>query len=81
MEKEWLAILTCLMDIFEKLNDFSLSLQGHNTNILIHSYEVKAFTTKTGLLLNKLVTGIYEIFPCFSKTIIEIKVALNQVRV
>jgi hypothetical protein len=48
-DKKWLAILTYLIDMFEKLNDLNLSLQDQKTNILILSDEVKAFIMKTGL--------------------------------
>jgi hypothetical protein len=49
MDEKWLVILTYLMDIFEDLNDLSLSLQGRNTIILILSNKVKDFTMKIGL--------------------------------
>jgi hypothetical protein len=57
MDEKWLEILTYLTDIFKKLNDLNLSLQSHNTNILILSDEVKAFTAKTDLLKNELMNG------------------------
>jgi hypothetical protein len=76
MDEKWLAILTYLTDIFEKLNDFNLSLQSHNTNILILSDKVKPFTTKIALWKNEHVSQNYEMFPCFDQFIDENEVDL-----
>lgn len=45
-DEEWLCRLAYLSDIFLKLNELNLSLQGEQLNILVANDKIKAFTKK-----------------------------------
>ncbi len=42
----WLASLSYLVDIFDRLNGLNLSLQGRETHVLLLADKVHAFTQK-----------------------------------
>lgn len=75
------SYLPYLADCFEKLNDFNLSLQGRNTNISILSDKEKAFATNIDLWKNEVMSGNYEMFPCFAQFVDENEVDFEQVKV
>lgn len=67
----WLAKLSYLVDIFEKLNDLNLSLQGANTTIITSANKIEAFKTKLSLSQAQLNKNYTDMFPCFSDFIKE----------
>jgi hypothetical protein len=77
-DEKWLALLTYLTDISENLNELNLFPQGRNTNILILSGE--ALTKKICLWKDELVSGNYEMFPCFAQFVKENEVDFEQVQ-
>ena len=48
-DKNWLCKLCYLSDVFEKLNDLNLSLQGENSNIFTLIFKIEAFMKKIGM--------------------------------
>ncbi|GBM01005.1 hypothetical protein AVEN_55518-1 [Araneus ventricosus] len=56
-----------MVDIFEKLNDLNLSLQGESTNILASSSKIEAFKNKLILWQGELNKNNVDMFPCFSE--------------
>jgi hypothetical protein len=49
-DKLWICRLTYLCDIFDKINNLNLQLQGFNKNILILHNKVQAFKKKISIL-------------------------------
>ena len=45
-DKNWLYKICYLSDIFEKLNDLNLSLQGENSNVFTLIFKIEAFMKK-----------------------------------
>ena len=63
-DKNWLCKLCYLSDIFEKLNDLNLSLQGQNSNVFILISKIEAFMKKITIWLHKVANSSYEMFTC-----------------
>ena len=51
-DKNWLCKLCYLSDIFEKLNDLNLSLQGQNSNVFILISKIEVFMKKVTIWLH-----------------------------
>lgn len=66
VNEKWLARLSYLVDIFEKLNDLNLSLQGRETNILILNDKIDAFKRKLIFWKSEIELDNMEMFPCLS---------------
>jgi hypothetical protein len=58
----WICRLAYLCDIFDKINNFNLLLQGFNTNILILHDKVQAFKKKLAFRKNGALSGNFESF-------------------
>lgn len=58
----WVCKLCYLSDIFEKLNELNMSLQGENTNILILYDKIHAFIKKINLLKSSVKNDIFVMF-------------------
>ncbi len=56
----WLASLSYLVDIFDRLNGLNLSLQGRKTHILLLADKVHAFTQKLVCTANELSIDMQE---------------------
>uniref|UniRef100_A0A671W2C9 DUF4371 domain-containing protein n=1 Tax=Sparus aurata TaxID=8175 RepID=A0A671W2C9_SPAAU len=59
----WLASLSYLVDIFDRLNGLNLSLQGRETHILLLADKVDAFTQKLDLWHGRISRGNCDMFP------------------
>ena len=77
----WLLILCYLVDIFEKLNDLNLSLQGRNSTILMLSDKIFAFMRKLTLWKRKYEEGSTEMFQCLSEFAEESELDRTQIDV
>ncbi|KAF2346143.1 Zinc finger BED-type, partial [Trinorchestia longiramus] len=62
-DKEWLARLCYLADIFAELNSGNLQLQGRNTTVIDAHYTVAAFLGKLRLWIRRLEKGVIAQFP------------------
>jgi hypothetical protein len=62
----WLASLSYLVDIFDRLNGLNLSLQGRETHILLLADKVQAFTQKLDLWHGRISRGNCDMFPCLT---------------
>ena len=52
-DKIWLCKVAYLADIFNKLNELNLSLQGRNSNILFSHDKIEAFKKKLNIWTTK----------------------------
>ncbi len=59
----WLASLSYLVDIFDRLNGLNLSLQGRETHILLLADKLHAFTQKLDLWHGRISRGNCDMFP------------------
>ena len=59
----WLASLSYLVDIFDRLNGLNLSLQGRQSNVLLLVDRVNAFTQKIALWHGRISSGNCNMFP------------------
>ncbi|XP_068240013.1 zinc finger BED domain-containing protein 5-like [Palaemon carinicauda] len=62
-DKEWLARLCYLADIFAELNSGNLQLQGRNTTVIDARHTVAAFLAKLRLWIRRLEKGVIAQFP------------------
>ncbi|KAF2345778.1 Ribonuclease H-like domain [Trinorchestia longiramus] len=62
-DKEWLARLRYLADIFAELNGGNLQLQGRNTTVVDAHHTVAAFLGKLRLWIRRLEKGVIAQFP------------------
>ena len=70
-DKNWLCKLCYLSDIFEKLNNLNLSLQGENSNAFTLVSKIKAFMKKISIWLQKVANSSHEMFACMEDFIQE----------
>ena len=70
-DKNWLYKICYLSDIFEKLNDLNLSLQGENSNVFTLIFKIEAFMKKISIWLQNVANSSYEIFTCMEDFIQE----------
>lgn len=59
----WLAQLSHLVDIFDRLNLFNTSMQGRDANILLLSDKVSAFVGKLDLWRDRLLNKNVDMYP------------------
>ncbi|CAH1102132.1 unnamed protein product [Psylliodes chrysocephalus] len=78
LNENWLATVGYLSDIFEKLNDLNLSLQGKSTNVLILANKIKAFCKKISLWIDEISAENYEMFACLEKFSEENNIKLEE---
>ncbi len=64
-EPLWLAQLSYLVDIFNRLNSLNTSMQGRDANILLLSDKVNAFAGKLDLWCDQLIYTNVDMFPNF----------------
>ncbi|XP_071399292.1 SCAN domain-containing protein 3-like [Centroberyx affinis] len=62
-DPEWIAQLAYLADVFNLLNNLSLSVQGRYASILEVSDKIKAFRAKTAIWRRRVQNGITDMFP------------------
>ncbi|XP_068210453.1 protein FAM200A-like [Palaemon carinicauda] len=70
-DKEWLARLCYLADIFAVLNSGNLQLQGRNTTVIDARHTVAAFLAKLRLWIRRLEKGVIAQFPTLDQFIEE----------
>ncbi|KAF2345195.1 Ribonuclease H-like domain [Trinorchestia longiramus] len=70
-DKEWLARLCYLADIFAELNSGNLQLQGRNTTVINAHHSVAAFLGKLRLWIRRLEKGVIAQFPTLDQFIKE----------
>ncbi len=79
----WLAQLSYLVDIFDRLNSLNTSMQGRDANILLLSDKVNAFVGKQDLWRDRLINKNVDMFPnfadCVQETGINISPLINTV--
>ena len=80
-DPDWLASLAYLSCIFERLNLLNLSLQGPNTNILILSDKIDAFTRKLERWAVRVDGGSVEMFPEVEEFMAENELSVDNVKV
>ena len=59
---QWLSKLCYLSNIFEKLNDFNLSVQGRNCNIFTSNDKIKSFIKKINIWKSIIKKDSFEMF-------------------
>jgi hypothetical protein len=62
-DEAWLCRLAYLTDIFSKLNDLNLNLQGNGNNIFLMEDNVRAFYRKLHLWQGRVKSGNLAAFP------------------
>ena len=62
-DKIWLSKVAHLADIFNKLNELNLSLQGRNSNILFSHDKIEAFKKKLNIWTTKVSKKNLDKFP------------------
>ena len=62
-DKIWLSKVAHLADIFNKLNELNLSLQGRNLNILFSHDKIEAFKKKLDIWITKVSKKNLDKFP------------------
>ncbi|XP_069941789.1 zinc finger BED domain-containing protein 5-like [Cherax quadricarinatus] len=70
-DKEWLARLCYLADIFAELNSGNLQLQGRNTTVIDAHHTVTAFLGKLRLWIRRLEKGVFAQFPTLDQFVEE----------
>ncbi|XP_042858681.1 zinc finger BED domain-containing protein 5-like [Penaeus japonicus] len=80
-DPDWLANLAYLSCIFERLNLLNLSLQGPNTNILVLSDKIDAFTRKLERWAVRVDGGSVEMFPELEEFMEENELSVDNVKV
>ncbi|KAF2356745.1 Ribonuclease H-like domain [Trinorchestia longiramus] len=70
-DKEWLARLCYLADIFAELNSGNLQLQGRNTTVIDAHHTVATFLGKLRLWIRRLEKGVIAQFPTLHQFIEE----------
>ena len=73
-----LCKLCYLSDLFEKLNELNVSLQGENTNIIVLKYKIQAFIIKLDMWLQKVGNYSFEMFSYTQDFIVEKSLMLNN---
>ena len=63
-DKNSLCKLDYLSDIFKKLNNLNLSLQGENSNVFTLIFKTEAFMKKISIWLQKVANSSNEMFTC-----------------
>ena len=61
-DDHWILKLSYLSDIFEKLNELNMSLQGENTHIFVLNGKIQAFIKKISIWKTKVRNGSFEMF-------------------
>lgn len=79
LDEKWLLILCYLADVFEKLNELNVSLQGRNSNIFILSDKVLAFKRKLELWKAQMDKGNCEMFHCLNEFLEENELDICQI--
>ena len=79
-DKNWLCKFCSLSDIFEKLNDLNLSLQGENLNVFTLIFKIEAFTKKISTWLQKVANSSYEMFTCMEDFIQENELGFDAMK-
>ena len=69
-----------MSDIFEKLNDLNLSLQGENSNAFTLIFKIKAFMKKISIWLQKVANSLYEMFTCMEDFIQENELGFDAMK-
>ena len=77
-DKEWLAIVANLVNIFQYLNSINKSLQGKEMSFHDSSEKMKAFLMKIDLWTEKVCNGNFAMFPNFNSFIDENEMIINQ---
>jgi hypothetical protein len=67
----WLSKLCYLSDIFAKLNDLNLSLQGKYCDIFISNDKIESFTKKVNIWNDRIEKKLFEIFSSVDNFITE----------
>ena len=62
-DQEWLSKLCYLADIFEKLNDLNISMQGENSYVLTQKDKVNGFLRKLQLSITLAESSKFIMFP------------------
>ncbi|XP_028654717.1 zinc finger BED domain-containing protein 5-like [Erpetoichthys calabaricus] len=63
----WVCHLGYLADVFKKLNELNMSLQGYGHNIFTMEEKVSAFHKKLYFWMNRVANGNLEMFPILSE--------------
>ncbi|XP_053550116.1 zinc finger MYM-type protein 6-like [Bombina bombina] len=66
-DEEWVARLAYLSDIFSKINELNLGLQGEMTNIFTAAEKVEGFKKKLSLWVEMIERNNFEMFAAFSE--------------
>jgi hypothetical protein len=74
----WIYRLAYLCDIFDKIDNFNLQLQGFNTNILILRDKVEAFKKKLAFWKNNALSGNFVSFQYLSEFCVENKIISDE---
>jgi hypothetical protein len=79
-DENWLCKLCYLSDIFEKLNELNLSLQGENTNVFTLISKIQAFMKKINIWLRKVTNNSYEMFSCMEDFITDNELSFDVIK-
>ena len=72
--------LCYLSDLFEKLNELNVSLQGENTNIFLLKNKIQAFIIKLAMWLQKCANDSFEMFSYTQDFIVEKKFNVDFIK-
>ena len=79
-DKNWLCKLCYFSDIYKKLNNLNLSLQGENSNFFTLISKVEVFIKKVSIWLQKIANSLYEMFTCMEDFIQENELGFDAIK-
>ena len=79
-DKNWLCKFCCSSDIFEKLNDLNLPLQGENSHVFTLMSKIEAFMKKISIWLQKVANSSFEMFTCMEDYIPENELGFDAMK-
>ena len=77
----WLLKVCYMADIFERLNELNLSLQGENFNVINLVCKIKGFIIKIGLWKLSIEKNKIEIFPWTNEFIVENHLNVSEIKI
>ena len=79
-DPQWVAKLAYLADVFNKLNELNLSIQGGYVSILEVSDKIAGFMKKTARWIRRIQEGVTEMFPQLTEFLHENNLRVDIVR-
>lgn len=77
VEEKWLCLAYFLADIFGRLNELNMSMQGKNTNMIMLSKKIKAFNNKIDVWTERLQNKNVEMFASLHDYVVENNISIQ----